>query len=446
MPPHHAHDTAAPRLSDQDADTPSRPRYDAYKDSGVDWLGAIPEHWKTAKLKYLCKQSAVYGANRSSDEYINEGVRFLRTTDIDDFGRLSNEGVSISEDSVEDYLLADGDLLLSRSGTVGRSFVYEEDEHPRAAYAGYLVRFVLKKNEMRPNFAFYFTKTTQFNEWLKSNSIESTIGNVSGDKYANMTMVVPPLPEQRAIAAYLDRETERIDALLDKKQRLIDLLEEKRTALISHAVTKGLDDDAEMQDSGVEWLGALPAHWETAKVTHLLESLNRKRIPVSSTERAKMQGEYPYYGASGVIDHVDDYLFEEPLILVAEDGANLFSRSTPLAFVARGRYWVNNHAHILRPRYEPLEYWAYVLRSIIYDPWITGAAQPKLTQDNLGSIRLPVPPESERHEIVKMLSREKKQINGLISRVRDGIARLKEYRTALISAAVTGRIDVRGSA
>jgi type I restriction enzyme S subunit len=198
-----------------------------------------------------------------------------------------------------------------------------------------------------------------------------------------------------------------------------------------------------MQDSGVEWLGKIPAHWETGKVAHLFDNLDSERIPVSSSNRADMQGEYPYYGASGVIDHVDDYLFDEPLILVAEDGANLLSRSTPLAFVARGKYWVNNHAHILRPRYEPLEYWAYVLRSIVYDPWITGSAQPKLNQENLDSIELPMPPEKERLRITERLNDERLQINHLIDKVEEGIDRLKEYRTALISAAVTGQIDVR---
>ena len=112
-----------------------------------------------------------------------------------------------------------------------------------------------------------------------------------------------------------------------------------------------------------------------------------------------MAKEYPYYGASGVIDHVESYLFDEPLILVAEDGANLYSRSTPLAFVAEGKYWVNNHAHILRPLDGLVTYWAHVLGCVIFDPWISGSAQPKLTGENLGSIPLPLPPVREREEL-----------------------------------------------
>ena len=159
-----------------------------------------------------------------------------------------------------------------------------------------------------------------------------------------------------------------------------------------------------------------------------------------------MTKEYPYYGASGIIDHVDDFIFDEPLILVAEDGANLFSRSTPLAFIASGKYWVNNHAHILRPIEGPIDYWSYLLASIIYDPWITGSAQPKLTKDNLGSIHLPVPSKNERTGIVEFLNRETSKLDSLIAKIRITVGKLNEYRSALISAAVTGKIDVRQEA
>lgn len=156
-----------------------------------------------------------------------------------------------------------------------------------------------------------------------------------------------------------------------------------------------------------------------------------------------MAKEYPYYGASGIIDYVEDYLFDEPLILVAEDGANLYSRSTPLAFVASGKYWVNNHAHILRPIDGNVEYWSHVLASIVFDPWISGSAQPKLTAEKLGSIPLPIPPESERTAIQAEAHYTSFQLDLLIVKIREAITRLKEYRAALISTAVTGKIDVR---
>jgi type I restriction enzyme S subunit len=427
--------------------TSEHARYDAYTNADVDWLDEIPAHWKIVRLKFLACFTGGGTPSKDNLDFWNGSIPWVSPKDMK-AGRVTDTEDHITPEAVEESstrLVEPGSVLVVvRSGILKHTIPVATNE----------VRVTLNQDlkaitPTGPIDSRYLTyliegrNDTLLLKWTKSGT---TVESLDQERIANTETPVPPLPEQHAIAAYLDRETERIDALIDKKERLIDLLEEKRTALISHAVTKGLDDDVAMQDSGVEWLGKIPAGWDTGKVAHLLESLNRKRIPVSSTERAKMQGEYPYYGASGIIDHVDDYLFDEPLILVAEDGANLLSRSTPLAFVARGKYWVNNHAHILRPRYEPLEYWAYVLRSIVYDPWITGAAQPKLTQDNLGSVSLPVPPEKERREIAEMLNREKEQINNLIDQVEDGIDRLKEYRTALISAAVTGQIDVRGEA
>jgi len=261
--------------------------------------------------------------------------------------------------------------------------------------------------------------------------------------YFSELATCPPLQEQQAIAAFLDRETDRIDALMAKKEQLIALLQEKRTALISHAVTKGLDPNAPMKDSGIEWLGQIPATWTVKRLKYLFSFLNNRRIPLSATERADMDRTYPYYGASGIIDYVDDYLFDEPLILVAEDGANLFSRSSPLAFVARDRYWVNNHAHILRPRHVPLSYWEALLQTVQYDPWVSGSAQPKLTKENLGSIPLPLPPHEELSAIANYMDHVNQRLAPLAEAASSAIEHLREYRSALISAAVTGKIDVR---
>jgi type I restriction enzyme S subunit len=156
-----------------------------------------------------------------------------------------------------------------------------------------------------------------------------------------------------------------------------------------------------------------------------------------------MARDYPYYGASGIIDYVEDYIFDEALILIGEDGANLLSRSTPLAFEAQGKYWVNNHAHILKPTLGPFSYWSNLLCIVQYAPWITGAAQPKLTKDNLGTVPLPCPPRNEQEVITRFITSETGKIDPLIDLAIQTIARLTEYRTALITAATTGKIDVR---
>jgi type I restriction enzyme S subunit len=257
---------------------------------------------------------------------------------------------------------------------------------------------------------------------------------------------LPPLPEQRVIADYLDAETGRIDTLISEQRELIELLKEKRQALISHCVTRGLDPDVPMKDSGVEWLGEVPEHWEVASLKYLAKFQDHIRVPLSSEVRADMEKIFPYYGASGIIDYVDDYLFDGDRLLVAEDGANLLLRSTPLAFIARGQYWVNNHAHILMPEKLTMAFATHALNSFDYAPWISGSAQPKLTSEALGAFLLPVPPLPEQHAIADYLDKETARIDALIREAEETITLMQEHRSALISACVTGKVKVPGVA
>ena len=167
--------------------------YPAYKPSGVLWLGDVPAHWEIRRLKQLCSQSALYGANISATQYQEDGVRFLRTTDITDEGHLRPGGVCLSEELVRNYSLNDKDILISRSGTVGRSFLYQSKLHGPCAYAGYLVRFV--PNELvLAEYIFQSTRTQAFDGFLRVMAISSTIENVNADKYANAHLTLPSLP------------------------------------------------------------------------------------------------------------------------------------------------------------------------------------------------------------------------------------------------------------
>ncbi|MCO5196108.1 MAG: restriction endonuclease subunit S [Anaerolineae bacterium] len=196
------------------------------------------------------------------------------------------------------------------------------------------------------------------------------------------------------------------------------------------------------KESGVEWIEKIPSHWTTTQVKRALEFLDHMRIPLSAEVRGTMTNKtYDYYGASGIIDKVDDYLFDESLILLGEDGANLINRSSPLAFLAHGKFWVNNHAHILRPRSGSLGYFVNLLESIDYVPYVSGSAQPKLTREALGAVRVVVPPREEQHSIAAFLDEKTEAIDALIAKKRRQIALLQEQRAALINQAVTKGLD-----
>lgn len=195
---------------------------------------------------------------------------------------------------------------------------------------------------------------------------------------------------------------------------------------------------SEMKDTKIEWLKEIPLHWKVQKLKYLFKNLDSYRIPLSSEERGSMVNKvYDYYGASGVIDKVENYIFDEPLILIGEDGANLYSRSTPLAFVAEGQYWVNNHAHILKPFQGELYFWANLLETVDYTIYITGSAQPKLTQDALANIELPVPPIKEQQAIWRYLKDKLNEIDKLLSLKKELIIKLEQQRQSFIREAVT---------
>ena len=262
--------------------------------------------------------------------------------------------------------------------------------------------------------------------------------------FESIVVPVPTLDEQKQIASFLDYETAKIDALIEKQQQLIALLGEKRQAVISHAVTKGLNPDAPMRDSGVEWLGEVPEHWDVTQVRYQFDVLDGMRIPVSVEERADRRGQYPYYGASGIIDSIDDYIFDEPLVLVCEDGWNLHLRSQPVARPVEGKIWVNNHAHILRPRFGDPLVLAEMLEVTPFSLFVTGTRQPKLTIVELKSVPLAVPPtESEFNELKVFIKEASDKFDSLEQKSKEAVELLRERRTALISAAVTGKIDVR---
>jgi type I restriction enzyme S subunit len=427
-------------------------RYPGYKDSGIEWLGEIPKHWRIKRLKHICTRSALYGANESSGQYADEGVRFLRTSDINDSGTLINDAsVFISPSVVKDYILQDGDILFSRSGTIGRSFLYKNDLHGECAYAGYLVRFCLDSKRVNPKFVFQFTKSRQFNDWLMSIMIESTIGNVNGQKYAGMPLAIPDIAEQQAIAEYLDRQTAKIDVLIAKKERQVELLKEKRTAIISHAVARGLNSDVPMKDSGIEWLGEIPGHWEVKRLKYsakmiMGQSPNSDDYSTDSDLMPFLQGNadfserYPspriYCDSANKIVPKGSLLISVRAAVGALNEADKeYGIGRGLCAIIPGKYLLKNFAwYALQTTREELNTLA------------TGSTYDAVSANEVGNMLFPLTTLTEQGVVADYLDRQTAKIDALTARIQLWIDKLKEYRTALISAAVTGKIDVRGEA
>jgi len=196
------------------------------------------------------------------------------------------------------------------------------------------------------------------------------------------------------------------------------------------------------KDSGVEWLGAIPAHWEVSKLSWVSECLDGRRVPLNAEERGRMQGDYPYWVANSIVEHVDRWLFNEDLILLGEDGAPFFDRTKPVAFRVSGKIWVNNHAHVLRPRrLIDATFLAQSLNCVDYRAFIDGSTRDKLTQGDMNAIPIQCPPAAEQRAIAAFLDRETARIDALVAKKERLIELLQEQRTALITRAVTKGLD-----
>lgn len=429
--------------------------YPAYKPSPMPWLDQMPEGWDSASLRWMSRRYAGGTPDKGNEAYWEDGdIPWLNSGAVND-GYITQPSELITREGFANSSakwIPKGALVMALAGqgkTKGMVAQLGIETTCNQSMAA-----IIPDRRLQPRYLYW---------WLTANY--QNIRNLAGgeardglnlDILGSIPCPLPPSDEQQTIAEFLDARSVQIDTLVEQKRQFIDRLRERRHALVARAVTRGLPPEAakevglnpapEVKDSGLEWLGRIPQHWAVKAVRYIFKNCNSRRIPLSSEERADLEKLYPYYGASGVIDMVDDYLFDEPLILVAEDGANLLSRSTPLAFLATGKYWVNNHAHILKPLGGDIRYWVATLETFDFSPLITGAAQPKLTADRLGGIRLPVPPAAEQVAIANYLAVETAELDGLVAQAIEVIARVTEYREALIASAVTGQIDVRESA
>lgn len=434
--------------------------YPKYKDSGIEWIVEIPQHWNLSKLKYLCSLNADYGANIKAEDYSDLGARFLRTTDIDDEGLLTDEGVRVPESLVREKVLLDGDILLSRSGTIGRSFLFDSTLHEKAAFAGYLVRFRPNKlNE--PKFLYYYSKSRLFGAQIASYSIESTIENFNGQKYSNLYVTHPARNEQSLIVKFLDLETNKISALVSKQQQMIELLKEKRQAIITHAVAKGLDPNVPVKDIGIEWIVEIPEHWYLATVHHGYKVTLGKML---QTEAESGTDELlPYLRASNIQSYGVDFEDIKEMYFSPQEKDKLALRKSDVLINEGGdagrcailereldKYiGFQNSINRVRSVQGNSEYflyfWINMLKSSGYiDAICNKATFTHYTAEKLKATPALYPPATEQITISNYLASATRKIDTIISKQQQMIELLKEHKTSLISQAVTGKIDVRG--
>lgn len=438
--------------------------YPAYKDSGIDWLGQIPAHWVPRRLKNVVTVQ-LSNVDKKSVEG-EQAVRLCNYTDVYYHDRITSDldfmAATATPEQVRRFSLRKGDVLITKDSEswtdIAVPAVVAEDL-PGVLCGYHLAHIRPHRGCYGPFLARAFSAVGPRDQFqVAANGI--TRFGLGGDAIAMGVFPMPTEPEQRAIAAFLDRETSMIDHLVAKKERLIDLLGEERTAVISRAVMKGLEPNVPMKDSGVEWLGAIPEHWNVRRLRHIGETvigLTYQPDDVVDQDEGVLvlrasnirDGRIAYEDNVFVQTPVPEHLRtrEGDILICARSGSrDLIGKNARIEGNAVGLTF-GAFMSVFRSPYNAFLF--YVFNSALFEyqsgTFLTSTIN-QLTAGNLKDMVVPIPPPQEQEAICDFLDAETTRIDAAAARTRVAVDRLKELRTALVSAAVTGKIDVREQA
>ena len=443
----------------------SYPAYAETKPSGVDWLGDVPKDWKVMRLKHIASVS-LSNVDKKSVEG-QAAVLLCNYTDVyynsEITPALNFMEATAPADQVKRFRLHIGDVLITKDSEtpddIGVPAVVAEELN--GVVCGYHLAMLRPNNFTNGGYLRYSLASPPFRDHFRSTAHGVTRFGLALDDIGTALTFSPPLPEQQQIAAFLDRKTAELDAVLRLKERQLALLAEKRQALISQAVTRGLDPTAPLKPSGIPWLGDVPGHWEVSPLKFLASFAGGGTPAKENLEF--WAGEIPWVSPKDMksewIDDSEDHISEEAL---ATSATSMVATGTVLIVVRSGilkhtiPVAVNSvpvslnqdmKAVIFGKRVEA-RYFAYLIRgcqNALLTLWRkAGATVESIEQEYLANTECPVPPRPEQQAIIAYLDRETARMDGIAQAIRTQIGKVREYRQALISAAVTGKIDVRG--
>ena len=442
-------------------------RYDSYKDSGVKWIGEIPNGWNVTKLKYTKKDSRnsfIDGDWIESKDLSDDGIRYITSGNIGE-GKYKEQGSGyISEDTFNELNcteLFEGELVISRLFLpVGRSCILPNlNNRVITCVDNVVLRPKDSFNKFYLNYQFNSSRYSEFTELI---SRGVTLTRISRGMLGNNSIVVPSLSEQQQIVTFLDDKTQKIDSLIQQKEKKIKLLKEKRTSLINHIVTKGLNPNVEMKDSGVEWIGKIPRDWIKTKLKHVTNIYGRIGYRGYTVEDIVDEGEgvitiSPSNIKNDVFSTKNstyitwDKYYESPEIQIFTNDIILVKTGSTIGKTSIipedvPEMTINPQLVVLKdvklfPKY--LYYQTtcrFIKESFLIEQ--TGSSTPTISQLKVNEFPLLQPSLLEQQQIVEYLDKQTEEIDTLIQLEQKKIDTLKEYRQSLISEVVTGKIKV----
>lgn len=398
-------------------------RYREYKDSGVKWLGEIPSHWGLLKSKYLWKETFENSTSGKED-----------LLSVSQYTGVTKSKTDSRSESLVGYKIVHKDdlvinIMLAWLGGLG---VSNDEGVVSPAYCTYkLIR------DYNPKFLHYLYKTPLYlAEFARhSTGVVPSRWRMYTDDFGQVVSLLPPVEEQDAIVRYLDAATSKIDKAIDMQQKMIDLLNERKQIIIQNAVTKGLDDKVEMKDSGVEWIGMIPKHWEIIKIKHLAKLQSGSNL---TSNEISDTGSYPVYGGNGLRGFYGSYNCEGSYVLIGRQGALCGNIN-----YAEDKFWVTEHAVVCYPKETYNTLWfGEVLRLMNLGQYSLASAQPGLAVERIKGLYVPNPSIEEQNKIALFLKQNIGKIDLYARHCQRQITLLQERKQIIINEVVTGKVKV----
>lgn len=437
-------------------------RYPKYKGSEVEWLGEVPEGWEVTRLGWHI--DLLTGFPFKSELFsFDEGIKLVRGDNVTEgklrWGEKTRSWIEVT-DALKMYLLKSEDLLIGMDGSkVGKNYALVHPEDLPLLLVQRVAR-LRTVGSIQIGFLYRLIGSKLFFTWVELTKTDPAIPHISPKNIQNFPISLPTVPEQAAIATFLDRETARIDALIARKKRQIELLTEKRASLISHAVTKGLDPSVPMKDSGIEWIGDVPEHYRILPIKRFIKIRYGLGEPPKELETGLPIVRATNIDQGKIIDEgmmlVDpkdvpasrDAFLRENEIIIVRSGANT-GDSTIIPKKYAGSLSGYDMVVTVKdgvPGYFAWQFLTPEVRDLQFGFCKLRAAQPHLNAEELGNTLFVIPPNDEQESISTYIRQNTDRIDCIHQKIVVSITKLQEYRSALISAALTGKIDVRQEA
>jgi type I restriction enzyme, S subunit len=395
------------------------------------WENLCRDNWRNYRLKFAACLKTEKGDRES------QSLEYLGLENIESWtGKFVVSSLNDNSSDEKDTLQITGTYFNSSNVLFGKLRPYLAKAFLPETSGICSTEFLVLEpmRGIQREYLFYTLLSKEFITTVNNSTFGSRMPRANWDFIGSQVVPVPPIDDQENIVNYLDRETTEIDALVAEKEQMISLLQEKRNALTNNAVTQGLNPNVALKPSDLDWLGSIPQHWSVKKLGYLASLKSGETITADTIDK---QGTYPVYGGNGLRGYTDSFTHSGDYVLIGRQGALCGNIN-----YAHGNFWASEHAVVAAPLEEYDYRWlGSLLHSMNLNQYSLSAAQPGISIDRIGAIKIPVPPLEEQQSIAQYIDREPTQIDSLVTVIKDSIALLKERRSALITAAVTGQIE-----